>query len=77
MAQPEPMENTANVGAVHDDAPSGQFNAQLVQCQFAVLGQPFAHPVAMCIQLAATDMALPSRRKRAASRWRGPLQQTQ
>lgn len=58
MVQPEPMEKTANVGAVHDGAPLGQFNAQLVQRQFAVLGQPSAHPVPMHIQFAATEMAL-------------------
>ena len=65
MAQPEPMEKTADIGAMHDDAASGQFNAQFVQRQFAVLGQPLAHPVSMRIQLTATDMALPPRRKRA------------
>ena len=59
------MEKTADVGAVYDDAPSGQFNAQLVQRQFAVLGQALAHPIAMRIQLAASQMALPPRRKRA------------
>lgn len=65
MAQSEPMEKTADIGAMHDDAPPGEFHAQLVQRQLAIVCQALAHPVAMRIQFAATDMPLPSRRKRA------------
>jgi hypothetical protein len=65
MAQPEPMEKATDIGAMHDDAASGEFHAQLVQRQLAILGQARAHPCAMRIQLAAPQMTLSSRRNRS------------
>ena len=59
------MEKATDIGAMHDDAASGEFYAQLVQRQLAILCQALAHPIAMRIQLAATKMPLSSRRIRS------------
>jgi hypothetical protein len=66
MAQPEPVEEACDIGAMHDEAPSGKLHAQFVQCQFAIVRQAFAHPVTIAVQLAATLMTLPSWRNRSA-----------
>lgn len=50
---------------MHDDAASGEFQAQFVQRQFTILVQAPAHPVTMRIQLAATHMTLPPWRERS------------
>jgi len=65
MAQPEPMQKACHIGAMHNDTAPGQVQAQLIQCKLAILIQALAYPVAMCIQLAATHMTLPSRRERS------------
>src|SRR4029453_14628579 len=66
MAQPEPMKKATDIGAMHDDAASGEFHAQFVQRQLAIRRHSLAHPIAMPIQLAATQMTLSSRRKRTS-----------
>ena len=65
MAQPEPVQKACHIGAMHNDTAPGQVQAQLIQCKLAILIQALAYPVAMCIQLAATHMTLPSRRERS------------
>ncbi|ACP25429.1 putative amino-terminus of transposase for insertion sequence for NGRIS-7a [Sinorhizobium fredii NGR234] len=65
MAEVEAVEKTANIGAVHDDAAPGEFQAQFVQRQVAILRQALADPLAMRVQLAATQMALPPWRQRS------------
>lgn len=58
MAHPEPMQQTSDIGAMHDDAPTSQLQAQLVQRRLTLFDQVLAHPVTTCIQLAATQMTL-------------------
>lgn len=65
MAEPKPMEKTADIGAVHDNAALGELHAQFIQCHVAILRQALADPIAMSVELAATQMALPPRRQRS------------
>ncbi|WP_322886041.1 hypothetical protein U8C32_28040 (plasmid) [Sinorhizobium medicae] len=50
LAQSEPMEKATDIGAMHDDAASGEFYVQLVQRRLAILCQVLSHPIAMRIQ---------------------------
>jgi len=65
MAQPKPVEKPADRRAVHVNATTGEFDAELVQRHFTVLGDAGLNPFAMRHQLAAWRMALPCSRKRA------------
>jgi len=50
---------------VNRHAAIGQFDAKLIERQFASLCYPQAHKLGVRLQLAAADMTLPPRRKRA------------
>ena len=65
MAQTKPVEKPADRGAVHINATPGEFDAECVERQFAILGDAGTNPFAMRRQLATGRMALPCRRKRA------------
>ncbi|WP_367117771.1 transposase, partial [Mesorhizobium sp.] len=64
MTEPQAIEQTPDIGAVHAQAAPLQFNAKLVQRQFAGLGQPQADKLGMSLKLPAAHMALPARLKR-------------
>ena len=65
MAQPKPVQQAANVGAMDLNVAAGKLNTQFIQRQIAVLSHARADKVAVRLQLAAAHMALSSRRKRA------------
>jgi hypothetical protein len=67
IAQPKPIEEPANRRTVDRHAASSQFDAQFIQCHFAVVGNTFGNPRAMRVELAAWRVALPGRRNRARS----------
>jgi len=68
------VEQTPNIGAMDADAAPRKFNAQLIECQIAVLLYALAHKLGVPGKLAPTlAMALPTRFKRT----RRGLQQDQ
>jgi hypothetical protein len=66
MTEPEAIEQTPDIGAVHAHPAHLQFDAKLIQCQFAGLGQSQANKLGMRLKLTASHMALPARFKRTA-----------
>ncbi|MER9008003.1 transposase [Mesorhizobium sp. M0862] len=64
MTEPKAMEQAPDIGAVHAHTTHLQFDAKLIQRQFAGLGQPQTHKLGMRLKLAATHMALPARFER-------------
>ncbi|ESZ39408.1 transposase [Mesorhizobium sp. L2C066B000] len=64
MTEPKAMEQAPDIGAVHAHTTHLQFDAKLIQRQFAGLGQSQTHKLGMRLKLAAAHMALPARFKR-------------
>jgi hypothetical protein len=64
MTEPQAMEQAPDIGTMHAHPAHLQFDAKLIQRQFASLGQPRADKLGMRLKLAATHMALPTRFKR-------------
>jgi hypothetical protein len=66
IAQPKPVEKSADCGAVDQHTASGQLDAQLIQRDLSIVGNTLGNPFAVCRQLASTrGMALSGRRQRA------------
>lgn len=64
MTEPQAIEQAPDIGAVHAHPAHFQFDAKLIQRQFAGLGQPQADKLGMRLKLPAAHMALPARFKR-------------
>lgn len=58
------MEQAPDIGAVHAHSTPLQFDAKLIQRQFAGLGPPQADKFGMRLKLPTANMALPTRFKR-------------
>ncbi len=65
MAEAKPVQQPANRRTVHDHIPFGQFQAQFVQRQIAVLLNPLPDPRAMITQFPDAPIALALRRQRS------------
>jgi hypothetical protein len=66
MAQPKPLEEPTNRGAMNHNTASSQLDAQLVQRDITIVGNTRGDPPAMCDQFAASGcMTLPGRREGA------------
>jgi hypothetical protein len=66
MAQPKPLEEPTNRGAMNHNTASSQLDAQLVQRDITIVGNTRGDPRAMCDQSAASGcMTLPGRREGA------------
>lgn len=64
MTEPQAIEQTPDIGAVHAYPTLLQFDAKLIQRQLTGLGQPQADKLGMPLKLPASHMALPARFKR-------------
>ncbi|BAV50278.1 Putative amino-terminus of transposase for insertion sequence NGRIS-7b [Mesorhizobium loti] len=64
MTEPQALEQAPDIGAVHAHPALLQFDAKLIQRQFAGLGQPQADKLGIRLKLSAPNMALPAGFKR-------------
>lgn len=64
MTEPQALEQAPDIGAVNAHPTHLQFDAKLIQRQFAGLGQSQADKLGMRLKLSAPNMALPAGFKR-------------
>ncbi|WP_412048715.1 hypothetical protein ACK6D9_12110 [Hoeflea sp. Naph1] len=68
MAQPKPIEKPANGRAMHINTAPGEFDAEFIECHFAIRSDTGANPFAMRRQLAGRPADAPAFEVQA-SRW--------